>query len=185
VDAIAADVARTLEQRHPPKPVKARALCDVHSTRGFLAVMVVHERLESGASLVTAHGTARTGDVAKVCLRNRQLQSTGRLSSATGGDWRLLQSWENNCLWTHVRGLIWFAVFVVVQAHDRTVCAKKLEEMCPMSVRVGVVGIALRLEDAKAHADYARADDAKGETRRGRPQQLLPVVEWVVCHVLV
>ena len=110
VDAIADDVARTLEQRHPPKPVEARALCDVHSTRGFLAVMVVHERLESGASLVTAHGTARTGDVAKVFLRNRQLQSTGRLSSATGGDWRLLQSWENNCLWTHVRGLIWFAV---------------------------------------------------------------------------
>ena len=57
--------------------------------------------------------------------------------------------------------------------------------MSPMSVRVGVVVVALPLEDAKEHADDARADDAESETRRGRPQQLLPVVEWVVCHVLV
>ena len=86
---------------------------------------------------------------------------------------------------THVGGLIRCAVFVVVQAYPRAVAAKKLEDMLPMSVHVGVVGVALRLEDAKAHADYAHADDALSETRRGRSQQLLPVVVWIVCHVLV
>ena len=44
-----------------------------------------------------------------------------------------------------------------------------------MAIPVGVVVVALRLEDAKAHADYARADDVRSETRVGKPQQLLPV----------
>jgi hypothetical protein len=57
--------------------------------------------------------------------------------------------------------------------------------MSPVAVGVGVVVVALGLEDAKEHADEARADDAPRETRRGRPQQLLPVVERVVCQVLV
>ena len=54
-----------------------------------------------------------------------------------------------------------------------------------MSVRVGVVGVPLRLKDAKPHADYARADDVQRDTLSGRPQQLLPVVTLVVCHVFV
>ena len=43
VDAIADDVARTLELSHPPEPVKARACCDVNSTKGSLPVMEVQE----------------------------------------------------------------------------------------------------------------------------------------------
>ena len=57
--------------------------------------------------------------------------------------------------------------------------------MSPMSVEVGVVVVALVLEDAKAHADDARADDAPSEALIGSPQQVPPVVQWLVCQVLV
>ena len=151
--------------------------------------MDLQERLESVASLVAAHGSARKGDVAKVMPRDYPCRIDScvavRLSSVTGGDMRLLQSWKNKCPWAHVLRVIWFAVFVVVQAHHRAVSAQELEDMSPMSVRVGVVVVALRLDDAKAHAHYARADDAPSETRRGSTQQTLPVVDWVFCHVLV
>ena len=72
-----------------------------------------------------------------------------------------------------------------MQAHERGVCAKELEDMSPMSVEVGVVVVALVLEEAKAHADDARADDAPSEALIGSSQQVPPVVQWLVCQVLV
>ena len=55
--------------------------------------------------------------------------------------------------------------------------------MPAMAIRVGVVWVALCLDDAKDNADDALADDARSETRIGRPKQLLPVVQRVVCYV--
>ena len=55
--------------------------------------------------------------------------------------------------------------------------------MPAMAIRVGVVWVALCLDDAKDNADDALADDARSETQIGRPKQLLPVVQRVVCHV--
>ena len=55
--------------------------------------------------------------------------------------------------------------------------------MPAMAIRVGVVWVALCLDDAKENADDALVDDAPSETRSGRPKQLLPVVQRVVCYV--
>ena len=55
--------------------------------------------------------------------------------------------------------------------------------MPAMAIRVGVVWVALCLDDAKSNADDALADDARRETRSGRPKQFLPVVQWVVGYV--
>ena len=57
--------------------------------------------------------------------------------------------------------------------------------MPAMAIRVGVVWVALCLDDAKENLDDAVADDAPSETRSGRPKQLLPVVQRVVCYVSV
>ena len=55
--------------------------------------------------------------------------------------------------------------------------------MPAMAIRVGVVWVALCLDDAKENADDALADDAPSETPIGRPKQLLPVVQRIVCYV--
>ena len=55
--------------------------------------------------------------------------------------------------------------------------------MPAMAIRVRVVWVALCLDDAKENLDDAVADDAPSETRSGRPKQLLPVVQRVVCYV--
>ena len=55
--------------------------------------------------------------------------------------------------------------------------------MPAMAIRVGVVRVALCRDDAKDNADDALADDARSETRMGRPKQLHPVVQRVVCYV--
>ena len=52
-----------------------------------------------------------------------------------------------------------------------------------MAIRVGVVRVALCLDDSKDNADDALADDAGSESRIGRPKQLLPVVQRVACYV--
>ena len=46
--------------------------------------------------------------------------------------------------------------------------------MPAMAIRVGVVWVALCLDDAKDDAGDALADDARSETRIGRPKQLPP-----------
>ena len=51
-----------------------------------------------------------------------------------------------------------------------------------MAIRVGVVWIPLCLDDSKVNADDARADDARSEPWIGRPKQLPPLVERVVCY---
>ena len=75
-DAILDDVARTIDGSHPPKPLKAGALCDVYSTTAALAVKVLQEHLDKGASLVAAHGIARTGDACKVIPRDDLVSCT-------------------------------------------------------------------------------------------------------------
>ena len=55
--------------------------------------------------------------------------------------------------------------------------------MPAVAIKVGVVWVALCLDDAKDNADDALADDARSETRIGRPKQLPPVVQRVVCYV--
>ena len=55
--------------------------------------------------------------------------------------------------------------------------------MPAVAIRVGVVWVALCLDDAKDNVDDALVDDARSETRIGRPKQLLPVVQRVVCYV--
>ena len=146
-------------------------------------MVVVQERLESGAGFVAAHSLARAGGLVQVHLCEEQWGITarlgrlssaavrhGRLSSAAARNMRLSSArlrhgrLSNGAWWTDIGGLIGSTVLMVMQAHDRTVCATELEEVPAVAIRVGVVRVALGLDDAKENLDDALADYALSET---------------------